>query len=78
MQELAQRTVSEQVEQLREQYNLSNAALVALKPGTAEILAMVGSADFNNKEIAGQVNVAVRATPTGQRHQTCTLCDGDG
>ncbi len=65
MQELAQRVVTEQVKQLRPKYGLSNAALVALKPGTAEILAMVGSADFNDPAIAGQVNVAVRLRQPG-------------
>ncbi|MCC6454302.1 MAG: transglycosylase domain-containing protein [Caldilineaceae bacterium] len=59
MQTLAQQIVREQVQALRPVYDLSNAALVALKPGTAEILAMVGSADFYDNSIAGQVNVAV-------------------
>ncbi|HXF60410.1 MAG TPA: transglycosylase domain-containing protein [Caldilineaceae bacterium] len=65
MQELAQGIVREQVAKLQPQFNLSNAALVALKPGTAEVLAMVGSADFNNPEIDGQVNVAVRLRQPG-------------
>ncbi len=65
MQNLAQQIVTEQVEQFRPRYNLSNAALVALKPRTAEILAMVGSADFDNPEIDGQVNVAVRQRQPG-------------
>lgn len=65
MQELAQSIVTEQVEQLRPTYDLSNSALVALKPGTAEILTMVGSADFNNPNIDGQVNVAVRLRQPG-------------
>jgi penicillin-binding protein 1C len=65
MQTLAQQLVAEQVTQLRPQFNLSNAALVALKPGTAEILTMVGSADFDNPEIDGQVNVAVRLRQPG-------------
>lgn len=38
----------------------NNAALVALDPKTGQILAMVGSRDFNNKEIDGQFNVAVQ------------------
>lgn len=59
MQQLAERIVAEQVEKLRPTYDLSNGALVAMKPGTAEILVMVGSADFYNSSIAGQVNVAV-------------------
>jgi penicillin-binding protein 1C len=65
MQNLAQQIVADQVKQLQPRYNLSNGALVALRPGTAEILVMVGSADFNNTAIAGQVNVAVRQRQPG-------------
>ena len=50
---------------LRPRFDLNNAALVALKPGTAEILAMVGSADYNNGAIGGQVNVALRQRQPG-------------
>ena len=42
-----------------------NAALVALEPDTGEILAMLGSADFNNPKIDGQVNVALRPRQPG-------------
>lgn len=45
--------------------NVSNGALVALNPRTGEILAMVGSADFNNAEISGQVNVALSPRQPG-------------
>lgn len=65
MQEIAQRTVSQTVASLRTRYNLTNGALVALKPGTGEILAMVGSTDYNNQAIGGAVNVAVRLRQPG-------------
>lgn len=39
--------------------NANNAALVALDPKTAQILAMVGSRDFYDETIDGQFNVAV-------------------
>jgi penicillin-binding protein 1C len=65
MQQLAERVVREQVAQLRPNYDLSNGALVAMKPGTAEILVMVGSADFYDTGIAGQVNVAVSSRQPG-------------
>lgn len=65
MHNLAQQIVSEQVNALRPRFNLTNAALVALKPGTAEILVMVGSADFNDVRIGGQVNVALRERQPG-------------
>ncbi len=65
MQALAQKAVSENVARLAASYNLSNAALVAMKPNSGEILAMVGSADFDNSAIDGQVNVAVRLRQPG-------------
>ncbi|MCC9075816.1 transglycosylase domain-containing protein [Litorilinea aerophila] len=65
MQELAQQIVAEKVAALAPQYDLSNGALVALKPGSAEILAMVGSADFYNEAIAGQVNVTISLRQPG-------------
>lgn len=39
-------------------FNASDGAAVAMDPKTGEVLAMVGSADFNNDAIAGKVNVA--------------------
>lgn len=65
MQTLAQQVVRENVDALRASYNLNNAALIALKPGTAEILAMVGSADYGNDAIGGQVNVALSLRQPG-------------
>lgn len=65
MHNLAQQIVTEQVNALRPRFNLNNAALVALKPGTAEILVMVGSADFNDARIGGQVNVVLRQRQPG-------------
>ena len=43
----------------------NNAALVALQPQTGEILAMVGSADFNDEAISGQVNMALAPRQAG-------------
>lgn len=65
MQELAERIVREQVSGLRSRYDLSSAALVALKPDTAEVLAMVGSADYYDEAISGKVNVAVSLRQPG-------------
>ncbi len=64
-QELAQAIVAEHVAELQPRYDLSNAALVALKPDTGEVLAMVGSADFANAAIHGQVNVAISPRQPG-------------
>ena len=43
----------------------NNTALVALQPQTGEILAMVGSADFNDEAISGQVNMALAPRQAG-------------
>ncbi len=64
MQNIAQKIVYDQVIALRG-YNLTNGALVAMKPRHAEILVMVGSADFNSRAIAGQVNIALSPRQPG-------------
>jgi len=61
LQDEAQRLVTEQLAALTDK-NAHNGALVALRPSTGEILAMVGSPDFYNETIAGQVNMAVSPT----------------
>ena len=63
MQDKAQQLVTDQVAAMVES-NPHNGALVAIRPSTGEILAMVGSPDFNNAEIAGQINMA--NSPTRQ------------
>lgn len=63
LQDEAQRLVTEQVSLLADK-NAHDGALVAIKPSTGEILAMVGSPDFNNEAIAGQINMA--DSPTRQ------------
>ncbi|MBI2907535.1 MAG: PBP1A family penicillin-binding protein [Chloroflexi bacterium] len=57
LQEVAQDIVSEQVKKL-EKNNAHNAALVAIVPTTGEIKAMVGSANYWNEKISGQINMA--------------------
>lgn len=46
-------------------YGASNAALVSIEPKTGQILAMVGSRDFFNQDIDGNVNVATMARQPG-------------
>jgi 1A family penicillin-binding protein len=61
LQEQAQQLVSAKVATL-EANNAHDGALIAMKPSTGEILAMVGSADYYNEAISGQVNMAVSET----------------
>lgn len=46
-------------------YNAENASLVAIDPKTGQILSMVGSRDYFDKSIDGQVNVAIRDRQPG-------------
>jgi penicillin-binding protein 1C len=56
----AERIARAQVTKLMEEgHNASNACVVAVRPKTGEILAMVGSIDYWNEEIDGNVNVCV-------------------
>ncbi|HEX7556870.1 MAG TPA: transglycosylase domain-containing protein, partial [Leptolinea sp.] len=64
LQELAEKTVQDQVSKLAD-YKVSDGALVAIQPPTGQILSMVGSADFNNVEISGQVNMAISPRQPG-------------
>jgi membrane carboxypeptidase/penicillin-binding protein len=64
LQEMAQEMVSQQVALLADR-NATNGALIAIRPGTGEILAMVGSADFNNEAISGQVNMSISPRQPG-------------
>ena len=63
LQDQAQQMVTSQVATLVANH-ATNGALVAIRPATGEILAMVGSPDFYNADISGQVNMA--ASPTRQ------------
>ena len=65
MQELAEKITREQIAKLKSKHDLGNAALVALRAGTGEILAFVGSIDFYNEEIDGQVNMAMSPRQPG-------------
>ncbi len=58
-QEIAEAAVKKYGEKNTTRYNASNASLVAMDPKTGQVLAMVGSRDFFNKDIDGNVNVAI-------------------
>lgn len=64
LQEMAEEIVARQVDALAAQ-NVTNGALVALDPQTGQILAMVGSKDFWDRTIAGQINMAVAPRQPG-------------
>jgi penicillin-binding protein 1C len=64
LQELAQRAAKEHLDELKGR-NVNNAALVAIQPQSGEILAMLGSVDFYDVSIDGQVNVTLRPRQPG-------------
>jgi penicillin-binding protein 1C len=51
--------------QSEEGIDVSNAAIVSINPRTGELLSMMGSLDFNNAEIDGQVNMALAPRQPG-------------
>ena len=53
-------------------HNVSNAAVVAIRPRTGEILAMVGSLDYNNKDIDGEVNIVLAERQPGSSFKPFT------
>lgn len=64
LQDQAEQAVSDQINKLAD-LHVTDGALVAIRPNTGEILAMVGSADFYNDAIAGQINMAVSPRQPG-------------
>ncbi len=58
LQKIAQKTIADGVVR-NKNYNANNATLVAVDPKSGDVLALVGSRDFFDKSIDGQVNVAI-------------------
>ena len=63
-QRLAEQTIAEQRGQINAA-GANNAALISINPQTAEIIALVGSLDFRNEAISGQVNMALSPRQPG-------------
>ena len=64
-QRMAEKAITDGVALNGKKYNFTNASLVSLDPKTGQILAMVGSADYFNTAIDGQVNVALSSRQPG-------------
>ena len=67
--EAARKRVRELTEENRD---VNNAAVVVIRPRTGEILAMVGSLDYWNEEIDGEVNVALAERQPGSSFKPFT------
>ncbi len=57
-------------------HNVTNAAVVVLDTKTGEILSMLGSLDYNNREIDGEVNVALAERQPGSSFKPITYLTG--
>ena len=64
-QRVAEEVIKEYAEKNYKNYNASNAALVSLDTKTGQILAMVGSKDYFDESIDGNVNVSLRPRQPG-------------
>ncbi|MEA3273299.1 MAG: transglycosylase domain-containing protein [Patescibacteria group bacterium] len=65
MQFAAEEIIKKYVAKNKQNFNATNAAMVVIDPRTGELLAMVGSNDYFNKEEDGNVNVAIRERQPG-------------
>lgn len=65
LQEKAEKIVKEEIDKVATSLNISNGASITLDANTGEILSMVGSRDFFDKEIDGEVNVTTRSRQPG-------------
>lgn len=65
LQQVAQEAVEEGAKRNEQKYNALNASLVAIDPKTGQVLAMVGSRDYFDKENDGNVNVSLRNRQPG-------------
>lgn len=64
LQARAETIVSDHIATLRDR-GAENAAVVAMHPVTGDVLAYVGSADFNDQDIAGQIDMALAPRQPG-------------
>jgi penicillin-binding protein 1C len=64
LQEFAQEQVADEVAKLKK-YNVGNGAALVTRPGTGEILAMVGSKDYFAEDEDGKVNVILAKRQPG-------------
>jgi 1A family penicillin-binding protein len=71
IQELAETVVKEELDKLQKMH-VQNAAVLVTRPGTGEILAMVGSKDYYDSAKDGQVNVTLRPRQPGSSIKVIT------
>lgn len=72
MQSEAEKLAREHVDTLREKYNAHNAAVVIMDAKTAEIVTMVGSLDYRDEAIDGEINMATTPRQPGSSFKPYT------
>jgi len=65
IQNTAQASLSAEVDRIEKRYRVSNGAALVVKPNTGEILAMIGSRDYFNATVEGEVNVTIAERQPG-------------
>jgi membrane peptidoglycan carboxypeptidase len=71
-QALAQQAVHDGIARYTASYRVNNGAMLVMNPHTGEVLAMVGSADYSNADIGGQVNYTVAPRQPGSSFKPYT------
>lgn len=71
LQDKAQAIVAEEIAKVEKQH-ITNGAVIVMDPGTGEILAMVGSKNFNDPNYDGQVNVTTSLRQPGSAFKPFT------
>ena len=61
----AEAAITKHAESNKTRYNASNSAMVVIDPTTGQILSMIGSKDYFNKDIDGAFNVAIAQRQPG-------------
>lgn len=64
-QDMTQQIVHDEITNIASTYHVTNGAAVLTNPGTGEILAMVGSRDYFDQQIDGNVNVTISKRQPG-------------
>lgn len=76
VQEEAQKIVKEEIAKVEKVYHITNGAAVVINPQTGEILAMVGSKDYNDPNYDGKVNVTLSLRQPGSTIKPVTYVTG--
>ena len=73
IQQVAEQAIRDQIALRSAEHNVHNGSAVVLKPSTGEILGMVGSVDYFNVEVAGQINMTIAPRQPGSAFKPITF-----